>query len=81
MNRVVTRIYDIATSVLTKHPDSMGVHYVGDIAGVDTGDVGTAWTALTGRAPKVGDHVSWYDSSGTAYHLSVYRAGDWNVLV
>lgn len=81
MNRVVTRIYDVATGVLTKHPDSMCFHHAGDIAGTDTGDVTTAWTAVTGRAPKVGDHVSWYDTSGTAYHISVYRASDWQVLV
>lgn len=81
MNRVVSKISDIATSVLTRHPDSMGVHHAGDIAGTTTSDVTTAWTAVTGRAPKVGDHVSWYDTSGTAYHLSVFRASDWQVLV
>ena len=81
MNRVVTKISDIATGVLTKHQDHQGPHHVGDIAGTTTSDVTTAFTALTNRAPLVGDHVSWYDTSGTAYHLSVFRASDWQVLV
>ena len=77
MNRVVTKISDIATGVLTKHQDAEGPHFAGNVAGVVSADITTAFTAKTGRAPALGDHVMFYDTVGTVYHMMVFNATIW----
>jgi hypothetical protein len=81
MNRTVTRIYDIATGVFTKHPDAEGPHWGGTIASISGANITTAFTAKTGRAPKEGDHCSFYNTAVPDYHLYVYESSDWQPIV
>lgn len=81
MNRTVTRIYDIATGIFTKHPDAEGPHYGGDIAGTASADLTTAFTAKTGRAPHLGDMITFYNTSVPGYHFYVWDDADWNAIV
>jgi hypothetical protein len=75
------RIYDIAEGVLPEHPETTVVKWLGSLASPDAAALTAAWLSAVGRVRRLGDHCTYLDTDGPAYHLKVYDGTTWQTIV